>query len=334
VPQVLLRLHVNDPSSKRGTEQVWCFDKKTDKIFSPNIKGILSGSRFYEVEIDGKRISLEEPLTKVEEQVGPILARLVRDQKLVEIWKQERTTIAAFCAVQFVRTQVFRDRIKEMNEGVAEALRKRGIDPTQVSNFEVLSDDEIKAFSMKMLATAPQKFGPYFLQKYWHLVGATAKDPFHLGDHPVVLDNDLQRGGPATLGLASAGVTIYMPIAPTLCLAMTDPALMAELLAGARKVEAGYKKWKKRVSRDGFTARGVEFLGELRANRDKVKKQVEPIRRGTPSEYHPEVVKRVNSLQMMNAGRWIVSSWAEFGLPKQMIADDPAFRERRKMQVE
>ena len=93
VPQVLLRLHVNDPSSKQGSEQVWCFDKKTDKIFSPNIKGILSGSRFYEVEIDGKRISLEEPLSKIEEQVGPILVRLVRDQKLSEIRKRERATI-------------------------------------------------------------------------------------------------------------------------------------------------------------------------------------------------------------------------------------------------
>ena len=69
VPQVLLRLHVKDASAKRGSEQVWCFDKKTDKIFSPNIKGVLSGSRFYEVTIDGESVSLEEPLTAIESLV-------------------------------------------------------------------------------------------------------------------------------------------------------------------------------------------------------------------------------------------------------------------------
>jgi hypothetical protein len=53
VPQLLLRLHVNESSLIEGTEQVWCFDKATDKVFSPNIKGILAESRFNEVEIDG-----------------------------------------------------------------------------------------------------------------------------------------------------------------------------------------------------------------------------------------------------------------------------------------
>jgi hypothetical protein len=59
-----------------------------------------------------------------------------------------RFTIASFCAVKMLRTQVFRDRVKDLNEGVAGALRNRGIDPSEVSNFKMLSDEEIKAFSM------------------------------------------------------------------------------------------------------------------------------------------------------------------------------------------
>jgi hypothetical protein len=66
VSQALLRLHVKDATAKRGSEQVWCFDKKTGKVFSPNIKGVLAGSRFYEVEIDGETVSLEEPLSAIE----------------------------------------------------------------------------------------------------------------------------------------------------------------------------------------------------------------------------------------------------------------------------
>jgi hypothetical protein len=76
VPQVLLRLHVNDASAKRGSEQVWCFDKKTDRVFTVNIRGVMSGTRFYEVEIDGETFSLEEPLSEIEGQVRPILTIL------------------------------------------------------------------------------------------------------------------------------------------------------------------------------------------------------------------------------------------------------------------
>ena len=332
VPQVLLRLHVKDASAKRGTEQVWCFDKKTGKVFSPNIRGVLSGTRFYEVDVDVQTFSLEEPLTAIEGLVSPILTRLVENQKLAELTKEDRFTIASFCAVQFLRTQAFRDRIKDMNEGLADALRRRGIDPAEVSNFKMLSDDEIKQFSMKMLAEAPQKYGIHFLSKFWHLVGATPDDPFHLGDHPVVLDNDFDRGR-GSLGLASPGVTIYLPLSRTLCLAMTDPAVMEELLNGARKVRAGYKDWEKKISR-GVAAGWESFAQAMSENHDRVNQQIRPLEEGTTSTYDPQIVMRVNSLQMLYAGRWIVSSKPDYSLPLKMIADDPALRERRKLEVD
>jgi len=333
VPQVLLRLHVKDASAKKGSEQVWCFDKKTDKVFSPNIKGVLSGSRFYEIEVDGKTLSLEEPLTVIEDQVSPILARLVSEQRLATLSSEDRVAIATFCAVQFTRTQTFRDRIRDVNEGVGEALRNRGIDPSEVSNFKMLSENEIKAFSLEMLADAPRKYGPHFLSKHWHLVGSTTNDPFHVGDHPVVLDNDVVKGRGA-LGLASPGVTIYLPLSPTLCLAMTDPALIGRLMEGARKVRRGYKKWEKKISRQGFTAQGITFLRQMKADRDRVTLHIEPLEQGTPSAYHPQIVARANSLQMLHAGRWIVSSKPDFSLPLKMIADDPAFRGYRKLEVD
>jgi hypothetical protein len=138
VPQVLWRLHVKDASTKRGSEHVWCFDKKTQKVFSPNIRGVLAGTRFYEVEVNGETLSLEEPLSEIEGLLAPILGRLVLEPKLASLSKEDRFTIASFCAAQMVRTPRFRDRVKDMNEGVAVALRKRGIDPAQVSNFQML----------------------------------------------------------------------------------------------------------------------------------------------------------------------------------------------------
>jgi hypothetical protein len=333
VPQVLLRLHASDPSAKKGSEQIWCFDKQTDKMFPANIRGVLAVTRFYEVEVNGQTLSLEEPLSEIEGKLSPILARLVGKQKLVTLTQEDRSTIANFCAVQMLRTQVFRDRIKDVTEGVAEALRRRGIDPSNVSNFKMLSDDEIKAFSMSMLADAGRKYGPHFLSKYWHLIGSTPDDPFHVGDHPVVVDNDFRRG-PGTLGLASPGVTIYLPLSTTLCLAMTDPALIDELFEGARKVRDGCEAFEKRIEADGFPAQGMSLLKMMQEDRDRLNQQVAPMEMGTPSGPQPHVVTRVNSLQMLHAGRWVVSSKPDFSLPLRMLADDPSLRERRKLEVE
>jgi hypothetical protein len=333
VLQVLLRLHASDPSAKKGSEQIWCFDKQGDKIFPANIRGVLAGTRFYEVEVDGQTLSLEESLSEIEGRLGPILARLVGEQKLATLTEQDRYTIANFCAVQMLRTQVFRDRIRDLNEGVAGALRKRGIDPSEVSNFKILSDDEIKAFSMNMLADGARKYGPHFVSKYWHLIGSTRDDPFHVGDHPVVVDNDFGRG-PGTLGLASAGVTIYLPLSPTLCLGMTDPALIEDLFEGAGKVRAGCEAFEKKIEADGFPAKGMGLLKMMQESRDRVNQQIAPMEAGTPSAHEPQVVTRVNSLQMLNAGRWIISSKPDFSLPLKMLADNPGFRERRKLEVE
>ena len=281
-----------------------CFDKQTGKVFSPNIRGVLSVTRFYEVEVDGQTFSLEEPLSDLEGKVSPILTRLVQNEKLAELTEEDSLTIAAFCAVQFPRTQSFRDRIKDLNEGVAEALRKRGIEPAAVSNFKMLSEEEIKSFSMEMLADAPKKYGPHLLSKYWHLIGTTPDDPFHLGDHPVVLDNDMVRGR-GSFGLASPGVSIYMPLAPTLCLAMTEPALVEVLFEGARKVRAGYKELGSKSPTQGSPEEWAAFLLEMKENHDRVNQQVRPLEEGTASVYHPQIVMRVNSLQMLYAGRWI-----------------------------
>jgi hypothetical protein len=333
VPQVLLRLHVKDDSIKRSSDQVWCFDKQTGKVFSPNIRGVLAGTRFYEVEVDGRTFSLEEPLSDLEGKVGPILGRLVQNQKLTELTEADRLAIAAFCAVQFLRTQGFRDRIKDLNEGVAEALRKRGIDPVEVPNFKMMSDDDIKSFSMNMVADAPKKFGPHFLSKFWHLVGTTPDDPFHLGDHPIVLDNDVFQGR-GSVGLASPGVTIYLPLAPTLCLAMTDSDLIKVLFEGAQKFRAGYKELHSKTPTRGSPEEWAAFLQEMKENHDRVNQQVGPLEEGTASVYHPRIVMRVNSLQMIYAGRWIVSSRPDYSLPLKMIEDDPSLRERRKLEVE
>ena len=76
------------------------------------------------------------------------------------------------------------------------------------------------------------------------------------------------------------------------------------------------------------------LLKMMQEDRDRVNQQIVPMEVGTPSAHDPQVVTRVNSLQMLYAGRWIVSSKPDFSLPLKMLADDPGLRERRKLEVE
>jgi hypothetical protein len=328
VPRVLLRLHVNDPLAKKGSEQVWCFDKRTDKVFSPNIKGILAGARFYEIEVNGETVSFEEPLTAIEDQVAPILERLTSTRILGEISTSERKAVASFCAVQFLRTQAFRDQVKDLNQVMADALQKRGIVPSEVSNFKMLSDEEIKTLSLAMLNEAPATYGPHFLDKHWYLVEGKTQDPFHLGDQPVVLDNDFAPAGRG-VGIASPGVSIYLPLCPTLCLSMTDPLAVSQIFRDGLRVDDNYKKIEKSVPRKGFEAEAIAALGQMNELRDKVNKHIDALKGGTPTPYDHRAVTRINSLQMLNASRWIISSQPDFSLPKIMIRDDEKMRKRR-----
>ncbi len=128
-------------------------------------------------------------------------------------------------------------------------------------------------------------------------------------------------------------MTIYLPLSPTLCLAMTDPALIEELFAGAKKVRDSYDEFEKKIQADLASSGGAALAKMMKEARDRVNEQIGPMEAGTPSAHEPQVVTRVNSLQMMNAGRWIVSSRADFSLPLKMVADDPRFRERRKLEA-
>jgi hypothetical protein len=149
----------------------------------------------------------------------------------------------------------------------------------------------------------------------------------------LVLDNDFDHGR-GSLGLESPGVTIYLPLSPTLCLAMTDPALIDELFAGARKVRTGFDELKRKTPTRGSPSDWVAFLEQMKKDQDRMDQHIRPFEEGSPSSYNAQIVMRVNSLQMLYAERWIVSSKPDFSLPIKMLADDPTLRERRKLEVE
>ena len=334
VPQLLLRLHANNPGARKGSEQVWCFDKLTDKVFSPNIARVLAEKRFYEIEIDGNLFSLEESLQKVEDAASPILTRIVANRTVGNLTEAERQTISRFCAVQLVRTQGHRDHMRDVHEATLDALKRRGFDDDQLAKFAMPSEEEAKATALRMLADAPETYGPHFINKHWHLIESAEQDPFHLGDHPVVVDSNQSITGHRQSGLASPGVSIYLPLCSTLCLLMTDSLIISEIFRDAVKFESGHRSLIGAMARNELTPEIVAHYKEMKVARHKIREIVRHMRLGTPEAYDTQVTLRANALQMFYASRWIVSSTSDFSTPKRMIADSAEFRTRPKVRAE
>jgi hypothetical protein len=335
VPQLLLRLHLNNPTAKKGTEHVWCFDKLTDSVFSPNIANILAEKRLYEIEFDGQVINLEESLSEIENTVAPIFARIVAARTIGGLSDSDRVWIARFCAVQLVRTPRTREQMRDTQEAVLAALKRKGFNDSQLGEFKTPpSEAEVKLSSIKMLVEAPRTFAPHFLAKHWHLIESTPEDPFHLGDHPIAVDTNHAVTGRTATGIASPGVSIYLPLSSTLCLVMTDPALMAELNHKWELYSHRHRQLLAVLSRQNLTPEVVKHFKTSKSDRLAIDRLLLPFRDGTPSPYDRQVTRRANSLQMLYASRWIVSSKPDFALENLMIADNEDVRTRPRLRVD
>ena len=120
----------------------------------------------------------------------------------------------------------------------------------------------------------------------------------------------------------------FLPFLPTSFLAYS------ELFEGARKVRTGFDELKGKTPTRGSPSEWAAFLQQMKEDQDRMDQHIRPFEEGLPSSYNAQIVMRVNSLQMLYAERWIVSSKPDFSLPMKMLADDPTLRERRKLEVE
>lgn len=329
VPQLLLRWHATEPGSRRGSEQVWCFDKHTDRVFSPNIRGVTAESRYYEINIEDCTFSLESALSKLEGEAAPLVSRLIETRNLQSLRSADRTTMASFVAVQFTRTPSMREMIEASQKTLIEALERRGIDPTFVPEAAPMCNEGVRALSLDLLSTSAHEITPYLAAKHWFLVAGDVADPFHIGDNPVVLDNSTHGSGSGNLGLASPGVEIYLPLSPTLCLGMTDCRIADDLSTKRRQSMRLAQRRRKRafkiVRRHGSQAIPREFEDAERLSAT-AEEQASTFLFGRATPYDARVVTRINSLQMMYATRWVISSKNDFSLPKRMLLENRSFR--------
>jgi Protein of unknown function (DUF4238) len=183
VPRFLLRRFA-DPTSGR----VHVFDKSTSNSFASNPDKVGAQNNYYNFEFGDLQISLEKALGNLESRAADHVARIIREGHLHLEDERERADLAAFFAVQLVRTPA---QEATSQEGIARVeiwLRARGPDSFFAYDTHFGSKENARrAEHIKMVHRAPEMLGPYFVEKDWVLLSTDRSSPFVIGDHPLTM---------------------------------------------------------------------------------------------------------------------------------------------------
>jgi hypothetical protein len=95
VPQFLLR---NFGNGKK--DQVWVYDKTSDRVFPTNTRNVAGESHFYDFEFQGEQLSIESWLSGLEGQAKSVVRKILDADSVAGLALEEKQLLAAFLSVQ------------------------------------------------------------------------------------------------------------------------------------------------------------------------------------------------------------------------------------------
>jgi hypothetical protein len=194
------------------------FDKKTEKIFSTNIKNIAAENGFYNFKEKGVSLSAEQNLGNLETITANLINRINKEETLANITDGEKIILSIFIAAQITRVKQTRIKLKKVSDDLVKVFEKMGIDPNKVDGFSPFNEDEIKKLTILTLEESIKTFTPYILDKAWMLFKAPESIDHFISDNPITLQNRNDFSPYGNLGLAVRGIEIYFPISKKLSL--------------------------------------------------------------------------------------------------------------------
>lgn len=307
VPQFLLR---NFGNGKK--DQVWVFDKSSNRSFPSNTKNVASESRFYDFKSEGQQLSIEPWLSEMEKQAKLVISAILEADSLSTLAHEQKQVLASFLAVQFTRTKTFREEWNAFPRMLREHFEKNGDQVAPGSPVEELlreiPENDLKEQTARIVFSAPATYAAHFLNKDWVLAATSKKHSFLLSDNPLTRQNMTDRPLRGNLGLATPGIEIYLPLSPTRALAMWCPTLTDLVHRRAQSLSGG--QWPGDISDpEGAIALSDSLL------------------KGTPVQYSPANVENFNSLQVALSERYIFSTLNDFHLAKTMLGEYPNLRQ-------
>ncbi len=301
VPKFFLR-----EFSSGKKEQLWVYDKQTNKQYQTNVKNAAAERDFYNYEVEGSSRTLEPKLAQLESKAKHVLHGVLRKQSISHLTSDDRVLLSIFMALQFARTNAARQFLRSAADGIYEAMKSKGQGNADwlkaIDEFvgDGLTEEKRRQFEVEHVDDAPRTYAPHFLSKNWVLCRTDARQEFLLGDNPVCLQNSQYKEGFHTMGLASKGIEIYMPLSPRLSMMLMCPSHMEALNWLALNGGEHFDDYSKRLYRSAVTGNAFHF--------------------------DPENVTNVNSLQVMASERYVFARTPRFDLVQDMVNYNSRFR--------
>jgi len=301
VPQMLLRGFEIEP----GSEQVWAFDKRTDKAFITTVRNIAAERGYYDL---GENATIDDVMTRADDMTFPIIDSIRQRRSVSRLSGQDRGLLAGFVVLQFLRTRGMQEKMRNLEETVAARVHEMtGQFPEKWE--EEGQPEKQREHYLQTIREFTQDFLPHLLNKNLILYETDRNAPFCCSDDPVAMTNTINPGDGlrGTIGLAVPGIEIHLPISSEFSLAYTCPTIGAAFEA----------------MQQNYRSHGGLFLEEafcyLRA-RDF----------GLSMKLQPENVRFHNSLQIINAERFVIASRNDFADAADIVVGDPKVRTGRR----
>lgn len=211
VPQFYLRNFSGENHS------VWCFDKTTQKSFKTNIKNIAHETGFYNYSLEnGETTTFEPHFWRLETNSQKAIQELCDEPTVFTVIKNIEI-LALFCAIQELRTPVFRDNFLLMNNKYHELLQDNDYRSPDIK------ENQSKEFQAKFINESSQGLSQILKSMKWILVKNKSNNPFWTSDNPIFRYNPLKDPLKSTLGLQCSGIQLFLPVCPSLMLLICDP---------------------------------------------------------------------------------------------------------------
>lgn len=297
VPQLLLRAFSIEPNS----EQVHVFDKRNNRKFISTIRNLAAERGYYDFD---ETLTLDESMSKADNLAAPIIDKIRERRSVGHISPEDRSLLATFVMLQHLRTRGSQEQRLDIGRSLATKLQEMGAAlPGEFEKY--LESAQQRDQYLRSIPKNTKDFARHLINKDLLLFETSPEVPFCISDNPVALNNTINPsdGLRGTLGFAVPGIEIYLPVSSELTLAYLCPL-----------VGTGWEMAQERLrSFGGFIGESAYYFLQARDI-------------GKPVRLTPDNVRFQNSLQVIHAERFVISSKGDFADATYIVAGDPAVR--------
>lgn len=293
-------------------KKLYTYDKHSERSYIQSVYDASTRNTFYNLENHADRHSLEPILGEIESGASSAIRKVVGEESLSSLTKEERVQIAVFVVIQKARTYHGLQSIKALVNGLGDRLLSMGAKPEDLTNLIGSQDhSDLKNLFLETVLKHVDH-AEHILNKSWILYKTSEKDPYYISDNPVTLHNDIDMGFWGNLGLAVQGIQIHFPISSKLTLAFVCPTHEQRALQAREKLQF-------------IVDNDISQLVKIK-NPKMIVDYANAFKKGEAFITTSDNTKFLNSLQVRFAEQYIFCEEGSFGLVAQMIKADDSYK--------